>query len=681
MTSAPARSTRSSASGGAPPPTASIEPVRDEHPAAVVLAAGVVHRRHVRVREQHACHAGDRIIVGRAARPCGLARLRRARPRSSTRRTPTTPCRSASIAPRSSSRSRSATSTSPRRGSRSRTTSLPRSPSSRSAATRAGSAGWARCPSAPAARARRGGAARRSTRRGARAAACARVRLEVIERERPLPRALYEKLGFGSHARTRRLDARRSPAPRITEAEPGDPRRRARLDRRQPAERRSPGSVPTRRSSTWRARGHRARRRSIVERDGETVRRARLPERARSRRTWRARRASDAGRGAALSRSPRRGSALRGRVERAPAGRRPPTAVARLRASRRPRRGAPARDAPHPLAAAALRSYSRASVDPTASGVSTGEEDDEEAQGPASWGWSRLLGVAALALATSVAAGPKAAPFKVAWIYPGPHNDGGWSQAHDAGRLYVQKMLGNKVQTTYKENVFSNASVPADRRRPRSRRLQDDLRRPRSACSSSASTASSAKKYPNVLFEQATGTQIKKNQAEYFGAAEDTIYLSGMAAGAATKKGVIGYVVAVRHPRGRPARQRVHPRRPGDASGREGEDRLDERVVLAAEGDGRGGKPRRRRRRRARPERRQPRDRRLRREARDPVGRLRLRREEVRAEAVADGARSTTGARTTCGASRPRSTARGSRASTTARSRTASRSWRRTGRR
>ena len=87
-----------------------------------------------------------------------------------------------------------------------------------------------------------------------------------------------------------------------------------------------------------------------------------------------------------------------------------------------------------------------------------------------------LLGVAALGLATSVAARPKAAPFKVAWIYPGPHNDGGWSQAHDAGRLYVQKMLGNKVQTTYKENVFSQRAGPADRRRTRPRRLQDDLR-------------------------------------------------------------------------------------------------------------------------------------------------------------------------------------------------------------
>src|SRR5439155_16117340 len=52
------------------------------------------------------------------------------------------------------------------------------------------------------------------------------------------------------------------------------------------------------------------------------------------------------------------------------------------------------------------------------------------------------------------------AAFKVAWIYPGPHNDHGWSQAHDRGRLYVQKALGDKVQTTYVENITSNAKIP-----------------------------------------------------------------------------------------------------------------------------------------------------------------------------------------------------------------------------
>ena len=72
----------------------------------------------------------------------------------------------------------------------------------------------------------------------------------------------------------------------------------------------------------------------------------------------------------------------------------------------------------------------------------------------------RKLGLAALLAAglalvfASVGAGAqKAAPYKVAWIYVGPHNDGGWSQAHNSGRLYVQKKLGSKVQTTYKENI------------------------------------------------------------------------------------------------------------------------------------------------------------------------------------------------------------------------------------
>src|SRR6478752_4896014 len=162
-----------------------------------------------------------------------------------------------------------------------------------------------------------------------------------------------------------------------------------------------------------------------------------------------------------------------------------------------------------------------------------------------------LLGVLILCLAGATAwlaslaaAKPakKAAVFKVAWIYPGPHNDGGWSQAHDAGRLYVQRALGDKVQTTYKENVFSNASVP---------QIVAGLVRDGYQMIFGTSfgmfelgvNGQLYQKYPKVLFEQATGTQIKKNQAEYFGAAEDTIYLSGMAAGAATKKGVIGYIV------------------------------------------------------------------------------------------------------------------------------------------
>src|SRR5919202_4864372 len=68
-------------------------------------------------------------------------------------------------------------------------------------------------------------------------------------------------------------------------------------------------------------------------------------------------------------------------------------------------------------------------------------------------------------------------------------------------------------------------------------------RRSRRRGSTSARTTAAAAKYPDVKFEMATGTITSKNMAEYFGAGEDAIYLSGMAAGAATKTGTVGYVV------------------------------------------------------------------------------------------------------------------------------------------
>jgi len=49
-------------------------------------------------------------------------------------------------------------------------------------------------------------------------------------------------------------------------------------------------------------------------------------------------------------------------------------------------------------------------------------------------------------------------------------------------------------------------------------------------------------KYPNVKFEQATGTDLTKNLSEYYGAGEDGDYLSGMAAGAAATNNKIGFV-------------------------------------------------------------------------------------------------------------------------------------------
>jgi basic membrane protein A len=151
------------------------------------------------------------------------------------------------------------------------------------------------------------------------------------------------------------------------------------------------------------------------------------------------------------------------------------------------------------------------------------------------------LAISALALAIAGAgsASHGATPYKVAWIYVGPAKDGGWSQAHDAGRQYVAKMLGSKVQTTYKENIAPGAQFGQT-----VQSLVAQGYKMIFATSYGMVDAKIAAKYPQVLFEQATGTETSKNLAEYFGAAEDTVFLSGMAAGAATKTGNIGYVVA-----------------------------------------------------------------------------------------------------------------------------------------
>jgi basic membrane protein A len=147
---------------------------------------------------------------------------------------------------------------------------------------------------------------------------------------------------------------------------------------------------------------------------------------------------------------------------------------------------------------------------------------------------------AVLALGTSAGSAKSSAAFKAAWIYVGPHNDGGWSQAHDQGRLYVQKMLGSKVQTTFKENVPEGPQVG---------QVIEQLVRDGNKIIFATSfgfqpaMAAAAAKHPDVKFEMATGTIIKKNMAEYYGAGEDAIYLSGIAAGAATKSGTVGYVV------------------------------------------------------------------------------------------------------------------------------------------
>lgn len=130
-------------------------------------------------------------------------------------------------------------------------------------------------------------------------------------------------------------------------------------------------------------------------------------------------------------------------------------------------------------------------------------------------------------------------PFKAAFIYVGAPSDAGWTHAHEVGRLAVQAAFGGRVQTLFKENVPEGPQAAqvvtqlinqgANIIFATSYGYQDAL-------------VAAAKLHPNVLFEQATGTEQAPNLAEYYGAGENGDYLSGMAAGAASKTGKIGFV-------------------------------------------------------------------------------------------------------------------------------------------
>ena len=130
-------------------------------------------------------------------------------------------------------------------------------------------------------------------------------------------------------------------------------------------------------------------------------------------------------------------------------------------------------------------------------------------------------------------------PFVAAFIYVGAPSDAGWTHAHDVGRLAVESNFGGRVKTLTKENVPEGPQV--------SQVITQLVNQGANIVFATSfgyqdAMAAAAKQYPSVLFEQATGTDLAANLSEYYGAGEDGDYLSGMAAGAATKNGKIGFV-------------------------------------------------------------------------------------------------------------------------------------------
>ena len=132
--------------------------------------------------------------------------------------------------------------------------------------------------------------------------------------------------------------------------------------------------------------------------------------------------------------------------------------------------------------------------------------------------------------------------FNVAAVLLGPHDDGGWSQAHYDGLTYLEKNVPN-THVAYVENVPEGAD---------SEQVIRSLARKGFDLILTTSfgymdpTAAVAEEFPDQTFVHVSGYKTNnKNFGNLFGAMEDMKYLAGMVAGSRAKTdkvSKIGYI-------------------------------------------------------------------------------------------------------------------------------------------
>lgn len=127
----------------------------------------------------------------------------------------------------------------------------------------------------------------------------------------------------------------------------------------------------------------------------------------------------------------------------------------------------------------------------------------------------------------------------VGFIYVGPIGDGGYTYAHDQGRLFLEENLD--VKTIYKESV------------PETQEVEQELRNMIDQGATVIFATSFgfmdyvekiSNEFPDVAFFHCSGYKSTDNMANYFGRMYEPRYLSGIVAGLKTESNKIGYVAA-----------------------------------------------------------------------------------------------------------------------------------------
>ncbi|MDW5442750.1 BMP family ABC transporter substrate-binding protein [Polaromonas sp. SM01] len=120
------------------------------------------------------------------------------------------------------------------------------------------------------------------------------------------------------------------------------------------------------------------------------------------------------------------------------------------------------------------------------------------------------------------------APLKIGFVYVAPVTDAGWVRQHDDARKAVEAALGDKVKTTYVENVAEGADAE---------RVIRDLAQQGNKLIFTSSfgymepTLKVAKDFPDVKFESITGYKTAPNVAVANARYYEGRYLAGIAAG------------------------------------------------------------------------------------------------------------------------------------------------------
>ncbi len=152
---------------------------------------------------------------------------------------------------------------------------------------------------------------------------------------------------------------------------------------------------------------------------------------------------------------------------------------------------------------------------------------------------SKLLAGAALAVGLAATGAWANDKTKVGFVYVGPVGDGGWTYEHDQGRKAVVAEFGDKVETTYVENVPEGAD--AERVITQMALNGADLIFTTSFGYMDP-TINVAKKFPKVKFEHATGYKTAANVSVYSARFYEGRAIQGHIAGKMTKSNIVGYI-------------------------------------------------------------------------------------------------------------------------------------------